>query len=606
MNHSDEIKSRINIVDFVQQNGVKVVKTGKNFTCCCLFHDDKNPSMVMYPDSGYFKCFSCGTKGSVIDIEMKLRGGSAKDAMDRLSGGRYSTRVAKPVDTQRQQATQKPASTDTVVKDDQNPDERGPDDYDESDKPIFALVATHKYHDAIGHLKYEIERHEQTNHVATPDSPKRKKTFRQFHFDASGRRVAGMDGVERLLYRLPEISDKKQVIIFEGEKCVDAAVKLGWDATCNSGGSKAWLPALADSLIDKDVSVCADNDAPGEEWLECILKSLEGKASIVRVVRLPSEYNDIADIVDAKGAEDAARILTASIDVAKVLPKGYDVPCETVEEAFRQYSIDARKRKRFGGVSLSRWLPSLGNYCRMLFPGDVVTYVADTGVGKTFAILNMSHSIVRPSVIFQLELTNEQLAERYAAMANRTDREAVSDIVCDDGTMSFNSLNHVLLCKKRNMQVKDIADVIRRSALMFGCPVECAYVDYIGLIKGHGAKRYERVSAIAEDLKTMAVEEKVVLFCTSQVHRNETDKPVPPELHSAKDSGSIESSSQLMLGAWRSETDDRDMFIKILKNTNGQSGVTINCVFNGKQGTITEKEFAHRKDFNNDPAADGL
>jgi replicative DNA helicase len=190
-------------------------------------------------------------------------------------------------------------------------------------------------------------------------------------------------------------------------------------------------------------------------------------------------------------------------------------------------------------------------------------------------------------------LTNEQLAERYAAIASGSKRYAIAAAAkLDVEIKELSRLSHVLLCKKRAMTVKDIAESIRRSALMFGRPVEVAYVDYIGLIKGHGAKRYERVSAIAEDLKTMAVEEKVVLVCTSQVHRGEGDKPVPPELHSARDSGSIEQSSQLILGAWRSETDDRDMFIKILKATNGRAGATLNCRFDGSVGTIQEREFA--------------
>jgi hypothetical protein len=595
MRQSDEIKDKVNIIQFLEENGVKVVKVGKNNMCKCMFHDDSNPSMAVYPDSGYFKCFSCGATGSVIDIEMRLRGGEPKDAMKRLGGSFPEPKANTPIKPRTEQVPRKnePQVVELAGDIDLSDGDTAAPTAKEQVKPVFALVATHKYYDAIGNLKYEIERHEQTNHVKTPESPKRKKTFRQFHFDASGKRVSGMDGVERLLYRLPEISDKKQVILFEGEKCVDAAVKLGWDATCNSGGSKAWLPALADSLTNKDVSVCADNDTAGEEWLASILKSLEGKAEIVRIVRLPKEYNDIADIVDAKGKDDAARILMESIESAKVLPKGYDVPCETVEEAFRQYAIEQKKRMKFGGVSLSKWLPSMSKYIGDMFPGDMVTYVADTGVGKTFAVLNASYYIVRPSVIFQLELTNEQLAERYAAIASGTPRNTIANAArFDVEVKDLNRLNHILLCKKRGLQVKDIAESIRRSALMFGRPVEVVYVDYIGLIKGHGTKRYERVSAIAEDLKTMAVEEKVVLVCTSQVHRGEGDKPVPPELHSARDSGSIEQSSQLVLGAWRSETDPYDMFIKILKATNGRSGATINCRFNGAIGTIQEREFA--------------
>jgi hypothetical protein len=569
---ADEVKAKHPILSYLRDNGVEVVQSGANHVCKCLFHDDKNPSMTVYADEGRFKCFSshCGAYGTVIDLEMRLRGGGFADALERLGGSRIASKASKPVST-------KPAPTNKPTEHPAKPSEP---------EPVFAHVATYQYRDAIGNVRYEVERHEQTNASTAPRAPKRQKKFPQFAI-VNGKRVSGMKGVERLLYRLPEIAPKPQVMLLEGEKCVDVAVGLGFDASCNSGGSSAWLPGLADSLEGKDVIVVPDNDAAGEKWLADVIVSLEGKAKVVRIAKLPKEHNDLADIADALGRDAATEILLEAVRSAKVLPKGYDVPCDTIEDAFARYSELVARRRNGKSLSLRGWLPSLSVYAPKLFPGDMITYLADTGVGKTYAVCNMSHAVRRPSVIFQLELTNEQLVERYAAISKGLSRDDIENMAANGEAMSFDSCRHIVLCKRRGLKVSDVADVIRRAGLMFGQPVEVAYVDYIGLVKGDGAKRYERVSQVAEDLKTMAVELNILLVVTAQMHRGENEGAGVPDLHSAKDSGSIEASSQLVLGAWRDE--GKRMFIKVLKNTNGPTGGIIECRFDGAYGLITEE-----------------
>lgn len=50
----------------------------------CLFHNDKNPSMHVYPDNHIY-CFSCGKRGDVIDIAMELQQLNFKDAVKWLN-----------------------------------------------------------------------------------------------------------------------------------------------------------------------------------------------------------------------------------------------------------------------------------------------------------------------------------------------------------------------------------------------------------------------------------------------------------------------------------------------------------------------------------------
>ncbi len=51
----------------------------------CPFHEDKSPSLKIYPDNNRFVCFGCGARGSPIDFVMKYKNCSFKEAVQYLS-----------------------------------------------------------------------------------------------------------------------------------------------------------------------------------------------------------------------------------------------------------------------------------------------------------------------------------------------------------------------------------------------------------------------------------------------------------------------------------------------------------------------------------------
>ena len=57
--------------------------TIKHNKAVCIFHDDKNPSMLVNKDNT-FKCFSCGEWGDTISLVMKLKGISFISAVKLL------------------------------------------------------------------------------------------------------------------------------------------------------------------------------------------------------------------------------------------------------------------------------------------------------------------------------------------------------------------------------------------------------------------------------------------------------------------------------------------------------------------------------------------
>ena len=63
----------------------RLVKKGKDFWCCCLFHQEKTPSMKINNEFGSFYCFGCGAKGDVFTIYTDLYNYAFHDAVKELA-----------------------------------------------------------------------------------------------------------------------------------------------------------------------------------------------------------------------------------------------------------------------------------------------------------------------------------------------------------------------------------------------------------------------------------------------------------------------------------------------------------------------------------------
>jgi 5S rRNA maturation endonuclease (ribonuclease M5) len=123
-----------------------------------------------------------------------------------------------------------------------------------------------------------------------------------------------MHGVERVLYRLPEVIKAQTVCIVEGEKDVDNLAKLGFTATCNVAGAGKWRAEYSEFLRGKDVIIFGDADEPGREHVEQVIESLTGRAKSIKRVILPDGFRDMTDYIESLPAKSAKQAVTKLID----------------------------------------------------------------------------------------------------------------------------------------------------------------------------------------------------------------------------------------------------------------------------------------------------
>jgi hypothetical protein len=102
------------------------------------------------------------------------------------------------------------------------------------------------------------------------------------------------------LYRHPEsqsIEDAEFVVVVEGEKSVDAALRLGIPCvTTWPGGAKAVDKVNIDPLMGKRIRLIADNDEPGRAAMAHLAARLAGVATVETISTAPKEKQGVDDI----------------------------------------------------------------------------------------------------------------------------------------------------------------------------------------------------------------------------------------------------------------------------------------------------------------------
>src|SRR5690606_2054633 len=68
-NFIDSLLDRVDIVEVVDHR-VKLKKTGRNYSACCPFHQEKTPSFTVSPDKQFYYCFGCGATGNALGFVM--------------------------------------------------------------------------------------------------------------------------------------------------------------------------------------------------------------------------------------------------------------------------------------------------------------------------------------------------------------------------------------------------------------------------------------------------------------------------------------------------------------------------------------------------------
>ncbi len=233
------------------------------------------------------------------------------------------------------------------------------------------IIKTYDYVDTQGTLLFQAVRYDP-------------KAFRQRRPDGNGGWIWNIDGVELVLYRLPEVREAVQagriVHIAAGEQDVETLRAMGFVASCDPMGAGYWRTAYTEPLLSPDVVILPDNDAPGHKHAQQVAKALHGIAASIKVVELPAlpAKGDVSDWLQAGGSRQQLEALVA---VCPLWPPVSTGQAPTIAGATRQLHV----------TSLATVMPERVHWLwRPYLPlGRPVALEGDPGVGKSSLVANI-------------------------------------------------------------------------------------------------------------------------------------------------------------------------------------------------------------------------
>ena len=78
------VKARADIVAVVNET-TPLRRVGRAYVGRCPFHDDRTPSLFVYPHDGRYHCYGCGARGDVIDFVMRRDGTRFAETLRHLA-----------------------------------------------------------------------------------------------------------------------------------------------------------------------------------------------------------------------------------------------------------------------------------------------------------------------------------------------------------------------------------------------------------------------------------------------------------------------------------------------------------------------------------------
>ena len=308
----------VRVEDVIAEHGIVLRGRGVDRCGPCPVCGEGDDRFHINTKKQVFGCRQCGGKGDVIELTTFLDGCDRVTAITKLAGepmpranGKSGNGLARAIAKKKQKDKRKDRAPKlTIVVPGEVPEETTTEG-----TATMVTVAEFEYFDQDGKFAYTTQRKEFRNldgsFVLAKDGIKRKKTFRQYRIDENGDRAWNLDGVERVLYRLPELVDavaaNRPIFVVEGEAKVDALREVDVIATTNVCGAKApWLLAYSEYLRGADVVLLPDNDETGWKHVTDIASSLAGIAARIRVVMLPDlpEKGDVKDWLAAGGTRE--------------------------------------------------------------------------------------------------------------------------------------------------------------------------------------------------------------------------------------------------------------------------------------------------------------
>jgi replicative DNA helicase len=247
--------------------------------------------------------------------------------------------------------------------------------------------------------------------------------------------------------------------------------------------------------------------------------------------------------------------------------------------------LDARSAGRSVGLRVG--LADFDDLTNGLEPGDLVVIAARPGMGKTALLVSIASLVSQTIVaaVFSAEMPSSQLMRRCVALQAEIPQGLLrrpEKLTRDDWSKIDKAAGTIA---QRKLWIDDTGSPslshIRAEAIALKsrASIGLVLIDYVQLVRGPGANRYEQLRDVAYGLKALAKELAAPIIVLAQLNRGvESREHKRPHISDLRDSGAIEEAADIVGLLYSEGYYDREFSMpyvlecQIAKNRNGERG----------------------------------
>ncbi len=364
----------------------------------------------------------------------------------------------------------------------------------------------------------------------------------------------------------------------------------------------AGKPIDAVTLADK----LKENEAPEEmqstEFIKDILNSVPTSANVKHYAQIVYEKATLRRLIKIsdsisescyQGHDNLENILeTTEKNVFNLIQsrntREFEPINQIVINALKKIQIASQTKGNITGLSTG--FADLDFKTAGLQPSDFILIAARPSMGKTaFSLSILDHVVFRKNqsaAIFSLEMSKEQLVNRFFAMEARIDAQNIrsgqlSDKDWDNLIESSEVIGNskLIIDDTPGISVAELRSKCRKYKMEQD--IQLIIIDYIQLMSSGSRtdNRVQELSDISRGLKSLARELNVPVIALSQLNRAVESRPDHrPMLSDIRESGAIEQDADVIMFLYRDdyynpETVDKNVAeVIIAKQRNGPTG----------------------------------
>lgn len=275
-------------------------------------------------------------------------------------------------------------------------------------------------------------------------------------------------------------------------------------------------------------------------------------------------------------------------------------------ENYKQYVAESSLKK------INLGFPIIDGLTRGIRPKEVLTLIAETGIGKSALTQNilMQHSrnTKELTLFFTLEMSSEEVFERMAQIELKVSGYDVENKFFNNdekfikACLNIADKNKDFVLIEKRIDINRLSEVVEHLENHYKRKAGLICIDHLLLMENFklDGNEYLKVSDSMKKLKAYSLENKIPLIIVSQVSRNDSRSGI--NLFSGKGSGEVENSSNFVLGLSKITIENCDDFgltervvneynakhinllsAKLLKNRRGRQG---NCILEMDRKTL--------------------